>query len=118
MNILILEFVELDDFLAHLKEDAQKHVRLEIDVESGNPSGQFEVSGVRFRAVATAIVNGPHSIKVVARWEHSLLLTNSLHLRIDRDESRSRLFENFDKLKAHIEERGFEVKRGMWSPQT
>lgn len=107
---MILEFVELDDFVNELKELQIELVRCEISVETGTAHGDIGIATIVARAVCTAMSDPTYMI----RWERDILVSDTLSYRHDKDESRKKMFSNFEKVRAEIEARGFRVKRGEW----
>jgi len=118
--IPLLEFNELDDYLAHLREEEQTDwTHLEI----GNLASERDAHGIRavtFFAIATRRFLAPMPYIVV--WSCTLLNTTSVHIQMDKHESpehqtRSQLHAKFDKVKQMLQERGFAVCPGKWSSQ-
>lgn len=113
MSILILEFVERANFVAELNDLGIKTLRLEIESEIGEARGDFGNAPHTIKAVATAISTAGQS-NIILRWQQTILFTDSLSLRMDADKSRSKLFENFEKVRDEFAARGFTVLRGQW----
>src|SRR5262245_1770758 len=100
--IALLEFNELDDFIAHLREEEQTDwTHLEI----GHISGERDAHGIRcvsFFAIATRRFLSPMPYIVV--WSCPILNTTSVHLQMDKHEApehqtHTQLHSNFAKVK-------------------
>lgn len=114
MSLLILEFVELEDFVAELRERGMKSVRIDIESVSGEPRGEFHNAPHTATAVVTALVTVNERHSAIVRWERTLLVTDSISLRMEREQSREKMFANFEKAKAELTALGFAVARGQW----
>jgi hypothetical protein len=106
-----LEFVELDDYLAHLRSLAERGnatptTRCEITSIGGKPN-KHGIAGVAYYAALTY-----HHADYIATCAIPLLNTTNFHLQTDRDAMRAKLHENFDKVIAMLRARGVEVTRG------
>ena len=118
--ISVLEFNELDDFLAHLREEEQTDwTHLEI-AHITSERDQHGIRAVAFFAVATRRFFTPAPYLVV--WSCALLNTTSVHIQMDKHETpehqtRSQLHANFDKVKQLLQERGLMMRPGKWSTQ-
>lgn len=113
-SLLVLEFVERDDFAAELNIHGVKNVRLEITSQSGAPRGAYGNAPHTMSAVATALVTINERHSAIVRWETPILITDSLTLRMDSKESRNKMFDNFERVRAELEALGFNVSRGQW----
>ncbi len=118
--IPVLEFNELDDFAAHLREEEQTDwAHLEI----GHTASERDSTGIRsisFYAIATRHMLLPSEHIVV--WACPILNTTSLHLQMDKHETpekqtRTNLHANLDKVKVQLELRGLKVRPGKWLSQ-
>lgn len=115
-----LEFNELEDFVAHLRDEQDTDwAHLEI----GHTSSERDSHGIRavsFFAIATRRFLTPAEYIVV--WSCPILHSTSIHLQMDKHEapehqSRTQLHANFEKAKALLRERGLSVRPGKWSSQ-
>ena len=118
--IPILEFNELDDFVAHLRTEEQTDW---THFEIGHTTGERDGSGIRpvsFFAIATRHFLSPTEYIVV--WACPILNTTSVHLQMDKHEkpehqTRTHLHANLEKVKTQIESRGLSVRPGKWLSQ-
>ena len=113
MQNMLLEFVEQSDFITELKEHDIQTVRLEIESQSGDPRGEWGNAPVTAYAVATALRPSQFG-SVLVRHQTTILVTDALTLRMDKTESRKKMFDNFDRVQAEFIAAGFTVKRGQW----
>lgn len=108
-----LRFVELDDFIAHVKASGEP-AHLEFSNMSSKPDKRFGIYQVTFYAVATAAIN-----EHIATIEFPLLHADSLQLNHDdqvkKEERRAQLQERFGKVKAQLEDKGLTIERGLWT---
>lgn len=119
--IPLLEFNELDDYLAHLR---QEHDTDWTHLEIGHTTGERDQHGIRavaFFAIATRRILSPTEYIVV--WSCPILNTTSVHLQMDKHEApehqtRSQLHTNFDKVKQMLQERGLNIRPGKWSTES
>ena len=120
-----LEFVELDDYCAHLAAHDRADTRLEISAVTGRTSRNkhFTVTPCTVYSVATCLVSAdekPH----IACWSQVILQTNSLQASFERDlpeaerKGRQAMFKNFNCTREELERRGLKVERGKWSLTT
>lgn len=114
MSTLFLEFVELDDFHAELKDRGINQVRIEIESNAGVPSGDFLNASHTVHAIVTAFTSESDRDAVIVRWKTLLLLTDSMSLRVDSKKSQEKMFANFEVLKTNLSKLGLFVKRGQW----
>ncbi len=119
-----LEFVELDDYCAHLAAHDRNETRLEISVSTGKPSrGKIQVLPVTIYAVATCRITEADESHI-ACWAQVILATNTLNAQMERDlpedqrQGRQAMFKNFERTREELEKRGFRVERGKWSLTT
>lgn len=110
---MILEFVELDDFVAHLKNANHKSVRCEIESETGAPRGEWNNAPLTANAVVTAVLTD-FGMRYIVKWTRTILITDSLSYRMDKTQSRDKMFENFARVQQEFETLGFTVLRGQW----
>jgi len=105
-----LEFVELSDYLAHLKERMEHTTRLEITSTAGE-RGNHGLRGITYHAVASARFSDYIAVCAVPIFH-----TTNFHLQAsaERDETRGKVHANFDKVRAEIEQLGVHVARGKW----
>lgn len=115
-----LEFVELDDYCAHLAAHDRNDTRLEISVSAGRPRGKFQMASITVYAVATCrIVEGETSH--IACWANVIRQTNNINAQMERDmpaerqSGRIEMFKNFEYVRGELEKRGLKVERGKWS---
>ena len=109
---MILEFVELDDFVEELKSLCIANVRIEIETEYGTPRGEMGNASFVAKATATALENDT----TIIRCSRDILVSDTLSLRVDKEASRERMFNNFELVRTELTQCGFGVKRGMWKP--
>lgn len=118
--IPILEFNELDDFIAHLREEQDTDwTHLEIGHVSGEQDAH-SIRGVTFYEIATRHLLSPSEYLVVRAT--TLLNTTNAQLQIDKHEAsehqtHTQLHANFEKVKAMLQQRGVCVRPGRWSSQ-
>lgn len=115
--MLVLEFVELDDFVAELHARNVTTIYLEIRTESGVPHGELRNAAQSAFAVATApcvFSLFEYDELTIIRWEQGILFTDSISYRLDKERTRETLFANFEKIKTELQGRGFTVQRGQW----
>ncbi len=110
MNVY-LEFVELSDYLAHLKERMEHTARLEITSTAGE-RGEHGLRGITYHAVASA-----RFADYIAVCSVPIFHTTNFHLQAsaERDDTRAKVHANFDKVRAEIEAQGLRVERGKWT---
>lgn len=113
-NIIILEFVERDDFIAELNARTVRNMRCEISVETGEPRGELGNAPITAYAIATALVTISDGISAIIRWQTTILFTDALSHQMDKEKTREKMFGNFDKVRAEFVELGFSVSRGQW----
>lgn len=121
-----IEFVELDDYCAHLAAHDTNKTNLEITVQSGRPSrGKITVITVTVYAAATTRIAEPDGNSFhIACWQRVILQTNNLNASMQRDlpedqqKGRQAMFKNFEVVRRELEKRGLEVTRGKWSLTT
>lgn len=113
MNTFILDLVERDDFMAELREHGIQTIRVEIESQIGAPRGEWGNAPHTVYAVATALRPSQYGA-VLVRHQTTILVTDSLTLRMDNGDSRKKMFKNFDRVQAEFVAAGFTVKRGQW----
>ncbi len=107
-----LEFVELDDYLAHLQQVTLFHpvtTHCEITSVSSQPN-QHGITGIMYYAALT-FRDADH----IATCAVALLNTTNFHLQTDKEAVHTKLHANFDKVVANLTARGIEVTRGKWT---
>jgi hypothetical protein len=115
-----LEFNELDDFVAHLRDEEQTDW---VHFDVGHTVGDRDSNGIRaisFYAIATRRFLAPAEYLVV--WACPILNTTSVHLQMDKHEppekqSRTFIHTNMDKVRAQLEAHGLKVRPGKWLSQ-
>lgn len=119
-----LEFIELDDYCAHLAAHDRSDTRLEISVVSGAPSrGKIQVTSLTVYGVATCRIS-EGEMSHIACWSQVLLLTNNLNAQMERDlpedqrKGRLAMFKNFERTQQELKARGLKVERGLWTLTT
>lgn len=117
-----LEFVELDDYCAHLAAHDARKTHLEITVNVGRPTGKFQISSITVYAAATARVNELDGDQFhIACWQNVILQTSNINARLEHDlpedqqTGRRAMFKNFERVRAELLKRGLEVTRGRWT---
>jgi hypothetical protein len=116
-----LEFVELDDYCAHLAAHDTNRTHLEITQAAARPRGKFQVAAVTVYATATARIEEPEGDGHIACWSNVILQTSNINARLERDlphdqqKGRQVLFKNFESVRRELEARGLEVTRGKWT---
>lgn len=105
-----LEFVELDDYLAHLRTltNAPLTTHCEITNIAGKPD-KFGIASVTYYAALTY-----RYVDCIVTCAIPILNTTTFHLKNDHDETHAKLHANFDKVRAMLVERGVQVARGKW----
>lgn len=119
-----LDFIELDDYCAHLAAHDRKDTRLEISVTSGRPSrGKISVTSITVYAVATCRIIEPDAAHI-ACWAQVILQTNNLNAQLERDlpeeerKGRNAMLKGFERVREVLEKRGLRVERGKWTLTT
>lgn len=108
---LYLEFAEIADFIAHLREQCVHEVCTEITTTSGKATGEFQVAGVAYHAAITANLGN-----YVAATSELLGRTTSMHLSVaqERDEIVQTMLTRFAEVQDSLRQQGFTVQRGVW----
>ena len=116
-----IEFVELDDYCAHLAAHDTNKTHLEITQSATRPRGKFQVAGITVYATATARIEEPDSDAHIACWSNVILQTSNINASLERDlpqdqqKGRLAMFKNFECIRRELEARGLEVSRGKWT---
>jgi len=107
-----LEFIELDDYLAHLRSlngDAPVTTHCEIANIAGKPD-KLGVAVVTYYAALTY-----RYLDCIVTCAIPILNTTTFHLKHERAETHAKLHENFNKVRAMLTERGVNLVRGKWT---